>query len=620
MKKIVWITFLCSLAFISCQQDEWADSLQTEAATPTVRLRSDRYENDGAHTRQTTETDAPYDRVEFYVVDEDGAIASGLKGIYNHQNQEIKIEGLKEGEYELLILAIKGNLLDDGATIHPLKQKTDQWISFPSDLQKPLEAEYFYSKTPFSVSREAVAGGHEYIVHLPAEIVQKRIMGRLDLALLYNNDDVRTAATQKTLSFHTGTFYTAFTGDGGYAGQSNGQTDPIELNDQNTYWFMPTTADAQINAEIGLTTTHYRGGERQCSYLFGVDAISPNRIEQVYARMEHPDDYQGTMYITRQAYNEGNHAKILQDGESKTIYADPAQRRFNTAHPLQIKVNDAGQLHARFYSPRDLKRVLIKVQVPSVSNEYFDLAYFDSIPAFADFFHEVAISSRNGMYRTESGKLIEIGNLTPAQLAEAQYKIESDDPYWAKIKSIVHGWDIYFSLYGGDPDLPNGGPVGNWMGIRPVHCREVVAMFINFTYMIDMDEHEEILRANEDILYGNGGVDDKVTADQVLSQMRRERTLQVGLVYSGNGVIGLGGGIIFGAYQNAWLTHYNNTYACEIMFHELGHVMGYNHSSAFTYGPWAQQLMNNFYVNNLHKFPIDSPSYLNSRNNPTLYP
>ena len=58
-------------------------------------------------------------------------------------------------------------------------------------------------------------------------------------------------------------------------------------------------------------------------------------------------------------------------------------------------------------------------------------------------------------------------------------------------------------------------------------------MFINFTYMIDMDEHEEILRANEDILYGNGGVDDKVTADQVLSQMRRERTLQVGLVYSG---------------------------------------------------------------------------------------
>ena len=28
------------------------------------------------------------------------------------------------------------------------------------------------------------------------------------------------------------------------------------------------------------------------------------------------------------------------------------------------------------------------------------------------------------------------------------------------------------------------------------------------------------------------------------------------------------------------------------MFHELGHVMGYSHSSSFTYGPWAQELMN----------------------------
>ena len=63
--------------------------------------------------------------------------------------------------------------------------------------------------------------------------------------------------------------------------------------------------------------------------------------------------------------------------------------------------------------------------------------------------------------------------------------------------------------------------------------------------MIDMPEHEEILRANEDRLYGNGGVTDKVTADVVLQQMRQERTLNVGLAYPGNGIIGLGGGSAF---------------------------------------------------------------------------
>ena len=107
--------------------------------------------------------------------------------------------------------------------------------------------------------------------------------------------------------------------------------------------------------------------------------------------------------------------------------------------------------------------------------------------------------------------------------------------------------------------------------------------------------------------------------NKVLQQMRQQRTLQVGLVYAGNGVLGLGGGSTFGAYQQAWFEHYWNAYSCNIMFHELGHVMGYGHSSAFTYGPWAEQLMNNFYVQNLSQFPIDSYKYLDSRNNPHRY-
>ena len=128
-----------------------------------------------------------------------------------------------------------------------------------------------------------------------------------------------------------------------------------------------------------------------------------------------------------------------------------------------------------------------------------------------------------------------------------------------------------------------------------------------------------VLRENEDILYGNGGPTDRVTADKVLAQMRQSRTLCGGLVYSVIGVLGLGVCSTFGAYQQAWLQHYWNTYSCEIMFHELGHVMGYSHSSSFTYGPWAQQLMNNFYVTHLKDFPIDSPRYLESSSNATLY-
>ena len=65
--------------------------------------------------------------------------------------------------------------------------------------------------------------------------------------------------------------------------------------------------------------------------------------------------------------------------------------------------------------------------------------------------------------------------------------------------------------------------------------------------MIDMPEHEQILRDNADQLYDDNKQPVKVEA--VLQQMRMAKTLQVGLVYPGNGVIGLGGGSTFGCYQ-----------------------------------------------------------------------
>lgn len=80
MRKIVWITFLCSLAFISCQQEEWTESTATASGGTVVRLRSDGYDNREVTRASAQETDA-YDRVEFCVADEDGYIVKGLKGI-----------------------------------------------------------------------------------------------------------------------------------------------------------------------------------------------------------------------------------------------------------------------------------------------------------------------------------------------------------------------------------------------------------------------------------------------------------------------------------------------------------------------------------------------------------
>ena len=574
---------------------------------------------DNGTTRSAIGSDTDYDRVEFCVVDNDGDAVTGIKGLYDRASSEIRIEGLREGEYRLLILGVRGDSDADGVSIARIRSIDDEWVTFPSDLHKPLEAEYFYSQTPFSVITQAGESGNVLTAVTEGDVVQRRIIGRADFSFVFNNVYVETALESRRVMLDSPRFRTSFSGGGEFYGSSDGISFGMDLDGGRSYLLPPTVDGEPLRGKIEMTTRSYRGHTVRRTYGFALEDIVPNRIGNVITTATHPDDGSATAFVTERAFTEFGLSFILQDGEPKEVYTDAAQRSFNTSEPLQVSVTDDGRLHVRFYSPRELGDVLIRARIASVGDEFFDLAYFDRIPAFADFYGELPMTLRRTFCRTESGRIVETEPISAAEFAAAEYRISSGDPYWKKIEAIEHGWNISFALYGGDPDLPDGGPVGNWMGIRPVHCREAVALFLNFTYMIDMPEHEEILHANVDRLYGNGGVNDKVTVETVLRQMRQQRTLRVGLVYPGNGVVGLGGGSTFGAYQQAWFQHYFNSYSCEIMFHELGHVMGYSHSSSFTYGPWAQELINNFYLNHMGEMPLDSPSYLNSSKNPNKY-
>ena len=619
MKKSFLMTFLCSLVLMACNREEWMDPPGMEGDRIVFKLQHATYD-DEAEASTATNHNRTYDRLAFYVADPAGDILSNLKGFYNSATSEIHIEGLQEGEYTLLVLGIQGNADDDRATLREINHTAEPWLVFPQQLSEPLKADYFYSQTPFSVEKQPGDNGYETIVSAPGRITQRRIAGRADFSFAFRNPYIRTAVVQKSVTWKKATFYTELTGDGSLAGAQEIQLAPMAMDSVASFCLLPTPEGTTLQGEISVTTRDYRDNRVKRQFAFDMAPVASNRINRVQTTVVHPDDESGVMFLTTEAYREGAHARILQDDERKEVYTDAKQRAFDTSHPLQVAITDDGRLHVRFYSPRDLGEVLIRARFPSVTDEYIDLAYFDTIPAFADFFEPVPLFTADRMHRTASGKWLKIPKQELSAAAGATFEISSGDAYWKKLQDIQHGWKITFSLYGGDPDKPDGGPAGNWMGIRPVHCREAVAFFLNFTYMIDMQEHEEILRANEDRLYGNGGINDKVTAETVLQQMRQPRNIQVGLVYTGNNVLGLGGGHVFGAYQGAWLNHYTDTYACEIMFHELGHVMGYSHDSSFTYGPWAQELMNRFYVDHLHQMPIDSPHYLASKQNPHIYP
>lgn len=559
-----------------------------------------------------------YDRVEFAVIDMDGKAVGGLKGFYDQQSSSVNIEGLREGSYRLLVLGVKGDYERDGVEFFRISDVSDTWMTFPEDMESALSAEYFHSSTPFSVKAVHGDGGKELVADVTGAISQRRVVGRLDFSHEFANPHTESAVLSNEVILDSSRFFTGMSADGAFTGTSSAGRIVLDAAEKKEFLFMPTVEGERISGENEIITRDYRGVQVRRVYSFAGAGIAPNHVNGVRIEAVHPDDETGTMFITEKHYIKGGHGTILSDDEHHSVYTDASQRRFNTSEPLQISVEE-GRLHVRFYSPKPLSDVLVKAVLPGTDGEYVDLAWFDRIPAFADFYETLPMAMRTALYRSESGRLVEIPATDAHDISITGFKVESEDPYWSKLQDIRHGWNITFSLYGGDPDREDGGPAGNWMGIRPVHCREAVALFLNFTYMIDMPEHEEILHENQDRLYGNGGPDDKVTPETVLAQMRQERSINVGLVYTGNGVLGLGGGNVFGAYQGGWFNHYTSEYACEVMFHELGHVMGYSHSSAFTYGPWAQELMNRFYVSHISSMPVDSPEYLDSRNSPYLY-
>lgn len=615
MTKVTFITFLCSLLLVACSQEEWQTTVDTDTSEVVFKLYDMNYSE--GNSRVESRQESRYDRLEFYVVDENGDRVEDTKGKYNPATSEISMEGLHKGSYRLLVLGVKGDESKDRAVIYQPKHLSDVWLSFPEDLQKPLEAEYFYSQTPFTVSVRQTGTGNQEVAAIRQDVSQQRIIARADFEFGYANPYIRYAVTDKQLSFGEVYFCTTFAGDGSFSGQSDGVMKDLDLNENTSYLFMPLAGGSSLNGEVSLQIRSYRGETVRQVYAYRQEQLEGNHIHRIMTEVNHPDNHSAVMFVTKSAYQAGQYAKILQDDEPKEVYIDASQRKFNTAQPLQLSLTEEGKLHVRFYSPRDLGNVLIKARIPAVSSEYFDLAYFDTIPGFADFYETVPLVQRSSVYRLESGRQIQVPQFDVAQLSGIEFKVESSDPFWAKLQKIVHGWDICWGLYGGDPEKEDGGPVGNWMGIRPVHCRESVALFLNFTYMIDMPEHEQILRENSDKLYDDNK--NPIEVERVLQQMRQKRTLVVGLVYPGNNVIGLGGGSTFGVYQQAWFEHYWNAFVCSVTFHELGHVMGYGHSSSFTYGPWAEQLMNNFYIDNISQFPIDSSTYLNSKSNPNRY-
>ena len=610
-KLKIYIALMLSymiLVATSCQTDELVGDNAFEVSNIQFTLTSTD-ETDGKNiTKANTLKDL---NVRFFLVDSKGRIVDNRFVIYDIQQQTINIEAINRGVYELFVLAYSPQLEDEGFAIaSTISQKSDCWMHFTGEkIGSIIDRKILFGKITFEVEENPLVSS--------SNIMLSNILSAISFDFQTPSEYVNNSINSVSVSSEGHFLSNSFSVDGVLSGSVPFVMESIEALGGRAILTLPDVLKSPVSFNITTKTIDH---ERiaYASHFDGKAVLGSGEKSTIKINLtEHPDLNNGVVFVSSKFYNSENRPKILQDTEPKSIFYNPSLRSFSIKNPLQVVCTSDNKLHTRFYSPVPISDVKIWAKVPGVNDEIL-IAFLDTVHAFSDAQYEFGLNPVQ-TFKTKNNQHITLSREQIASFKDATLSIESYDLFWEKIKAIRAKWTIQFESYGGDPDLANGGPVGDWMGIRPVHIREAIAFWFNIAYMITMPAYEKELLTYQGELYGNGGSTDIIDVTTIIPRLTNLSGFNVGLVYPGNGVLGLAGGRTWGVVQASLLGHYTSTWQAYVGIHELGHCLGYGHNSSMTYGAWAEKFSNHFYVNNLLHFPVNSPAYLNSTTNPNLY-
>ncbi|WP_303181107.1 hypothetical protein [uncultured Butyricimonas sp.] len=310
--------------------------------------------------------------------------------------------------------------------------------------------------------------------------------------------------------------------------------------------------------------------------------------------------------LTVADYNESNTYYLLNDDESPDVYFDSKQRSFLVTQPLQISLDDELNFQIRFYSPRALKGVTIWATIEGYDEEV-EFMSLEKIMPFQQLRVPVPFVTTDMTAYTRGGKKILITANPDLTVEDISFRIECDDPYWARLQSIRCKWNIAFGRYSDTQ--------ASWKyKMKASHTREAVAIALNMSYMFSSEKLEKALHEFGPLHSNN----DRVEIDKhaLLTRVLNHRGLVFGYT---TGVMGLGGGTTYGMHEVCYLEHYaDDKSITETLFHEFAHCVGYGHAGNMTYeqtGPGWITLCNNVYVelSREKKLPVYSRRFLHTR-------
>lgn len=520
---------------------------------------------------------AGINHLEYILTDGEGRMLNHHYARLEDDFSRLTLEGLPCGQYSIMLLAT-GARAGNASKTEPASP-AEPWIVNANE-NEPVNSLHYHKKIDFAIGFDQAPVREQVQLDLA--------VARVDVVLDMDNLSLWRNVKSVTMTVD-GEVHTHLMADGTYGGSAGLDTFSFDCS-SNLLSFTTFPSVAPVSGAVEVVSALDNGTEFTTTYSFSDLSVQQGKVSRIVVPYRHPEASSGRLYVLEKEISRFDTDTMFMADEPREVFYS---RAFYLKTPLQLSIGASGALSVKFFSPFPLNDVRVLARMRKIEggyvgeDEWFDLAYFESIPPFLEGLFRMPLAERECTFTTVSGRAIRIPAQPSLTASDIELKFEAaPSVFMDKVDQIKAPLRVSFSKFQAD----NGHKT--WRHMTPILCRHAVALAYNMFYMFTTEEFNEELDTYDGILVGNDATT-PINLDELRTKIHSYKRLCFGRA-QGGGVVGLGSAngnygladyLYSGVYHDKTAANSNpHNFARQAMFHEFGHCLGYHHESNMTYG------------------------------------
>lgn len=510
----------------------------------------------------------------------------------------LNIDGLAPGNYSLVLLG--SSVESEFAEIQEPQSINDGWlVNLLKDT--PIEGGYFFKKVDFKVGLTPEPITYEVILERPTAKVKFDIIGRRPIM------EELIRSVKVTLDEEC--LYGTLNVDGSYSGE--GTVKDYELRDSLfnlTFQTLPSIEN--VSGTVTVKAATMLGDTITTNYRFDNLKFEAGKVATISVKLNHPDNESGFMLVRPRDYYDLDADLMLMEDEPMEVLHNGAHRRFPVCRPLVVSTWEKN-MRIRLFTAGPVEDVDIYANFPTLGLDSIKMGHIDVVEPLVDMLVPVPFTERSCTYYDVRGKRVTIPKMNDIP-SNIEWFYKTPDEYINQLAALkFQRWEAWCPSY-----------ETYWAryAIKPTCDFVRHAFIINqcMAIMFDSEEFYTIHAENEGTYIDKGKY---LTNEDIINRVYNVAGFGWGVCNPASGAGGWGGGsamIFLGYTVKAGMYPGNRpnsilTYERDLLYHEFGHCLGFDHDGNMTYGKKWTGVCSTAFVNcYLHgKIKYGVPDFIN---------